>query len=170
MVKISSIFLAFLENTNFKSCSMKTMYYLKFISSIKTKCDMIVFHLRVLCINSMKQKILSVIRKSSNRFRIIGCWSVLRWSNNFWNIYHYSQTAGEFSSYRFLVKYFYHLDFLFEFCFRYNKQCMGMECDCEVVPKGLQGCGETCLNRQLLMECPPTCNNSKCSNKRFQVG
>ena len=58
---------------------------------------------------------------------------------------------------------------LFEFSFRYNKQCMGMECDCEVVPKGLQGCGETCLNRQLLMECPPTCNNSKCSNKRFQV-
>ena len=139
-------------------------------------------------------------KKKSNRFKIIISWSVLRWVNSFWNIFHYFHTAGEFSSYlkpkffckvnwdfliaiyfikifcskmmaiRFLERYFSCLDFLFEFCFRYNKQCMGMECDCEVVPKGLQGCGETCLNRQLLMECPPTCNNTKCSNKRFQVG
>ena len=118
-------------------------------------------------------------KKRSNRFKIIISWSVLRWVNSFWNIFHYFHTAGQFSSScnwfrddgnQVLIRYFSHLDFLFEFCFRYNKQCMGMECDCEVVPKGLQGCGETCLNRQLLMECPPTCNNSKCSNKRFQVG
>lgn len=54
---------------------------------------------------------------------------------------------------------------------RYYKQCMGMECDCEpkYVPKGSKGCGDNCLNRQLMMECPQTCSLGKlCSNKRFQ--
>ena len=52
---------------------------------------------------------------------------------------------------------------------RFNKQCMGMECDCEIkdVPKGSKGCGDTCINRQLMMECPKTCAfGNLCSNKR----
>ena len=51
----------------------------------------------------------------------------------------------------------------------YNKQCMGMKCDCEFETNGSRGCGETCLNRNLLMECPDTCSlGNQCSNKQFQ--
>lgn len=55
-----------------------------------------------------------------------------------------------------------------------NKTSMSMECDCDVKDLkkagGLKkGCGETCINRQLMMECPETCSlGSSCSNKRFQ--
>ncbi len=52
-----------------------------------------------------------------------------------------------------------------------KKQFMGTECDCDVkdVPKGQKGCGDNCINRLLMMECPNTCSlGNSCSNKRFQ--
>ena len=52
-----------------------------------------------------------------------------------------------------------------------NKEIKGIEeCDCKMKTKGTKGCGETCLNRQTYIECPPTCPLANhCSNKRFQV-
>ena len=52
-----------------------------------------------------------------------------------------------------------------------NKQIEGIEeCDCKMVAEGTKGCGETCLNRQTYIECPPSCSlGHECTNKRFQV-
>ena len=52
-----------------------------------------------------------------------------------------------------------------------SKEIKGIEeCDCKMVTKGTKGCGETCLNRQTFMECPPSCFlGIQCSNKQFQV-
>ncbi len=48
-----------------------------------------------------------------------------------------------------------------------------MECDCtlskEDMARGRRGCGNSCLNRLLMIECSKHCSLGKhCGNRRFQ--
>ncbi|CAG0901266.1 unnamed protein product, partial [Darwinula stevensoni] len=50
-----------------------------------------------------------------------------------------------------------------------SKDTRRMLCDCVLPPGGLEGCGEECLNRLLLIECGPRCRlGNLCANKNFQ--
>ncbi len=49
-----------------------------------------------------------------------------------------------------------------------------MECDCtltrEEVSRGRKGCGESCLNRILMIECGANCTLGRnCANRKFQT-